>query len=122
MSRHSIARIAIPARNREALARFYHDLFGWKIEPVPGPPPTLIFDAGEVGGHFPPVDGPLFSHGDLTVFVESEDLDADLKHAQSLGATVIKGKADVPGVGQIAILVDPLGSRIGLWARPKRQG
>jgi predicted enzyme related to lactoylglutathione lyase len=115
MTRHSIVHVEIPAKNREQSARFYSDLFGWKYEHMAGPVPYTSFETGNIGGGFPDIDGKMFEAGDVLVYVDSDDIDGDLQRAQTLGASVLVGKTEVPGYGHFAIFKDPSGNRMALW-------
>ena len=45
--------------------------------------------------------------------IEVDDLDARVKKARALGATILTDPADVPNVGRVAVLRDPTGAAIG---------
>ena len=47
-------------------------------------------------------------------YVAVDDCDATAAKAKTLGAQVVSGPEDVPGVGRFAVLVDPLGAAIAL--------
>jgi predicted enzyme related to lactoylglutathione lyase len=48
-------------------------------------------------------------------YVESSDVDETVRKATSLGARVMNGPADVPGVGRYAVLLDPQGAAFGVY-------
>jgi predicted enzyme related to lactoylglutathione lyase len=48
-------------------------------------------------------------------YVNVESLEAVIKRAQTLGATVMKGKTPVPGMGWFAMLTDPQGNPFAIW-------
>jgi len=52
-------------------------------------------------------------------YIAVDDVDARVKKAQSLGATLMKPIFDVPGVGRIAVLREPGGAGIGWMTPPK---
>ena len=94
---HTIVHFEIPADNVEALAKFYTDLLGWKIEEMEGFGDywgiTTSTAEGALGGgmmkRMVPQQGPL-----NYVLVESV---ADyLAKAASLGAMVVVDKMEVP--------------------------
>lgn len=117
MPRHSIVHLEIPAEDREQTAKFYHDVFGWTFHHLPGPKPYTLFETGNLGGGYSELDEQMYRGNDVILYVESEDLDADLQRAVDLGATVLVGKSEVPGFGQYAIFRDPTGNRMALWKR-----
>ena len=103
---------------------FYSQLFGWKIlqEMDMGAMGVYrIFGIGEkrIGGiltttkdsQMPPM---------WLFYTETPDLDAAIKRAKELGATVMNGPLDVPGGGRIAQLTDPQGAPFALHQSPQR--
>jgi predicted enzyme related to lactoylglutathione lyase len=115
MSRRNIVHVEIPSANVESAARFYQDLFGWKIQPVPEMNYTM-WEAGngdEYGG-FPLVsdDNPA---GQVLIYIDSDDIDADLKNVQKLGGKVLTQKTEIPGMGWFGVFIDPTGNVLGLY-------
>ena len=49
------------------------------------------------------------------VYFGAADVDADVKKAADLGASVIAGPADIPGTGRFAVLIDPQGAAFALF-------
>jgi len=98
-------------------ARFYSDLFGWKIleEMSMGPMGTYrIFGLGEtrLGGMMTtPKDAPMPPM--WLFYASTSDLDAAVKRATGKGAKITNGPMDVPG-GRVAQLVDPQGAAFAL--------
>ncbi|MEX1247918.1 MAG: VOC family protein [Anaerolineales bacterium] len=117
MSKHAIVHIEIPSKNLKKNSQFYHDLFGWKISEVPDFN-YAMFDPGEdarPGGGFPPVDGNLNKTDRLLIYVESNDIEADLKKAESLGGKTVMGKTEIPGQGWFGVFTDPEGNTLALY-------
>jgi predicted enzyme related to lactoylglutathione lyase len=52
-------------------------------------------------------------------YLAVDDVDARVKKAQGLGATLMRPIFDIPGVGRIAILKEPGGASIGWITQPK---
>ena len=52
------------------------------------------------------------------VYISVDDIQASTDKAQALGATVLKGASEVPGMGHFSILLDPTGAAFALW-QPK---
>jgi predicted enzyme related to lactoylglutathione lyase len=50
-------------------------------------------------------------------YIAVDDVDARLKKAVAAGAKVMKQPFDVPGVGRIAVLLEPGGAGVG-WITP----
>ncbi len=49
-------------------------------------------------------------------FIEVDDVDSRVDKARTLGADVVQQPHDVPNVGRVAVLRDPIGAVIGLMA------
>jgi uncharacterized protein len=114
MSKRNVVHVEIPARNREAAGKFYQDLLGWKIQSMPEMNYTM-WEAGDgSGGGFPDVsaDNPA---GQVLVYIDSDDIDADLKKVGELGGKVLHQKTEIPGMGWFGIFKDPTGNSLGLY-------
>ncbi len=115
MSNRNIVHIDIPSRDPEESGRFYRDLFGWTITPVPAAN-YVGWQAGEGSrGGFPPLSAGGKA-GDVRIYVGSEDIEADLEKAKALGGQVVQEKKEIPQ-GWYAVFRDPTGNLIGLWIR-----
>lgn len=114
MNPRSIVHIEIPATNQKATAQFYADLFGWSFDHMMEPWEYTMFKTGNTGGGYPTV-GEHSKPGDVLVYVASDDIDADLKQAESLGGTIVTPTMEIPGQGWFGIFTDPTGNRVALW-------
>lgn len=117
MSGHPIVHIEFSADNPEAAAKFYGDLFGWKISSFPEfNYHTFAAEPGP-GGGFNPLNGlrGLVKAGDVVVYVETDDIDASLAKAESLGGKTELPKEEIPGQGWFAVFRDPTGNHVGLY-------
>lgn len=114
MTKRNIVHVEISSRNFDESGKFYNELFGWKITPVPEMNYSL-WEAGDgPGGGF----NPLSEHtkaGEVLVYVDSDDIEADLKKARSLGATILQEKMEIPQTGWFGIFKDPTGNAIALY-------
>jgi predicted enzyme related to lactoylglutathione lyase len=115
MSKRNIVHVEIPAANVEGAGKFYQDLFGWKIQPMPEMNYTMweAGDGDEYGG-FPQVsdDNPA---GQVLVYIASDNIDADLKNVKKLGGKVLHEKSEIPGMGWFGIFEDPTGNVLALY-------
>jgi uncharacterized protein len=114
MSSHNIVHIEIPTSNSEKAARFYSELFGWKITPVPDGNLTLFEPEAGPGGSFITAKENATA-GAVLIYVDSEDIDADLKKAELLGAQIILQKSEIPLIGWYGLFLDPTGNTIALY-------
>jgi predicted enzyme related to lactoylglutathione lyase len=99
---------------------FYGKLFDWKLEDMPMPEGTYtMVNVGEgVGGGImkhPMPDAPAM----WMPYVLVDDVVAATKKARELGATVMRDKTEVSGMGWFSIIVDPTGAHLGLWQAKK---
>jgi uncharacterized protein len=114
MTKRNIVHVEIPAADSAKAGKFYNDLFGWEIQSVPEMNYTM-WDAGDgSAGGFNEV-GDEFKAGDVLIYINSDDIEADLKKAKSLGAAVVQQKMEIPQTGWFAIFKDPTGNRIALY-------
>ena len=114
MAKRNIVHIEIPAVDVEKAGSFYHNLFGWELQPIPEMNYTM-WDAGFGSqGGFNPVDDE-FKPGDVLIYVASEDIEADLKNAEKLGGKIVRQKPEIPQTGWYGIFKDPTGNMIGLY-------
>lgn len=105
----------------EAAKRFYADTLGWHFEPMPMPEGMYwIIKSGEtlVGGLFE-MTGPAFANAPemWLGYIAVDDIDARVKTAVAAGAKVMRPAWDIPGVGRMAILMEPGGAGIA-WMTP----
>jgi len=100
---------------------FYGKLFTWTLEDMDmggGQMYTMIKTGNGLGGGLMkhPVPG---APSAWLAYVAVDDVAAATQKAKSLGATVMKDKTEVPGMGWFSIILDPTGAALGLWqSRP----
>lgn len=110
------------ARNIEGAKKFYSDTLGWSYDamPMPGGATYWVAKMGDqpVGGLFD-ITGPDYKDvpESWMSYIAVDDIDARLKKAVAAGAKVMKQPFDVPGVGRIAVLLEPGGAGVG-WMTP----
>ena len=98
--------------------RFYADLFGWKADGDPAMGGYALVDTGNgddgIGGGIGTADDN--DPPGVRIYMRVDDLEAYLSRAEELGGTRLVPPTDLPsGYGQIAVLADPDGNRVGLW-------
>ncbi len=115
MSKRNVVHVEIPAANVKATGKFYQDLFGWKLQHDDQMNYTM-WEAGNGDGYggFPEVnaDNPA---GQVLVYIDSDDIDADLKKVEKLGGKVIRSKTEIPNVGWFGMFKDPTGNVLALY-------
>jgi uncharacterized protein len=101
----------------EALAIFYRELLGWRVEKAEGVDYWRIAIDGDAkplaaGGI---ARRPSFGQQGWMHFVEIENLDATLDRAERLGGTILKPKTAVPRTAWHAVIADPAGNAFLVW-------
>ena len=119
MPHGKICYLEIPANRAEDSARFYSDIFGWKVrERGDG---NLAFD--DTGG----VSGTWVKEGDRTpdertrTYIMVDSITESLKRIERAGGKVVTPRTDIgPGMGAFAAFTDPVGNEFGLYEEPNR--
>ncbi len=104
----------LPADDPERAAKFYQDIFQWKIKKWDGPMDYWMVETGEGPG----INGGLLKRphpGAGTVnTIGVEDLDAMIAKVEKAGGKVAVPRMAVPGVGYLAYCTDTEGNMFGL--------
>jgi uncharacterized protein len=114
MTERNIVHVEIPTADSKQSGDFYHQLFGWKITPVPEMNYTLWDPEVGPGGGFTLI-GKDAKVGDVIVYVDSDDIEADLKKVEKLGGKVLVQKSEIPGTGWFGLFTDPTGNMIAVY-------
>ena len=98
---------------------FYNELFGWTTVDIGDPTYTMVdtgAGGGAIGGGIGEPQRPT-DPGGTKIYVRVEDLQATLDRAGSLGGRTVVPPTALPGeFGSFAVLSDPDGQLVGLWA------
>jgi predicted enzyme related to lactoylglutathione lyase len=107
----------------EAAKRFYSEVFGWTSRDMDmGEMTYTIFqnsDDVDVAGALPRPAG-MQAPPHWLPYIYTDDVDKTAAQAKELGANVFMEAFDVPNVGRIAVLQDPVGAVFGLF-KPSAQ-
>ena len=114
MPHGKICYLEIPANRAEDSARFYSDIFGWKVrERGDG---SLAFD--DSGG----VSGTWVKEGDRTpdertrTYIMVDSIAESLKQIEEAGGRVVVPRTELGGnTGSFAVFTDPVGNEFGLY-------
>ena len=114
MSKRNVVHVEIPAADVPAASKFYEELLGWKMQHAAEFDYTMWSDGSGYGGGFNKVDdhNPV---GQVMVYIDSEDIEADLKKVEELGGTVVTPKTEIPGTGWFGQFRDPTGNVLALY-------
>ena len=113
MGKRSIVHIEIPLNAPDTDSKFYADVFGWEIMPMPEMEYTM-YGSGNVSGGFPTV-GEQIQAGDVIVYLDSQDIEADLKAIEAAGGKTLVPKTEITGAGWFAWFSDPTGNKLALY-------
>jgi predicted enzyme related to lactoylglutathione lyase len=108
----------------EASKKFYPRFTGWGIQPFDKDYEMWTTGGVPFAGIFKLTDE-MRQQGvppNWLAYVESDDVDATVNKARSLGATVMAGPGDIPNVGRYAVLMDPQGAAFGVYKSVRASG
>jgi uncharacterized protein len=114
MTKRNIVHIEIPAADIPGAAEFYKALFDWQIVTDESMHYTMWEPGQAPGGGFSPL-GEGVKPGDVIIYVDSADIEADLKRVVELGGTVVFPKTEITGIGWFAMFKDPTGNVLALY-------
>lgn len=114
MTKRNIVHIEIPTTDARKSAEFYGKLFGWQIITDDQMDYTMWEPGEGPGGGFSraPQDAQV---GEVLIHVNSDDVDADLKMAESLGGSIVLPVTEIPTIGWFGVFKDPTGNKISLF-------
>ncbi len=100
---------------------FYTDVIGWETEEMPMPDGAYTV----VKANGAPIGG-LTSHGAdggpaWATYVTVDNVDDRVAKATAAGGSVIVPPTDIPGVGRMAMVVDPVGAPINLITYERKE-
>ena len=107
-----IVHVEFSSRKAEELKRFYEGLFGWKFQHDPAMRYWSFATGAEPGGGL--YEDEAMPPG-VQVYVGVDDVDAALKKAESLGATVMRWREPIPTVGWFGMFRDPEGIMMAVF-------
>ncbi len=119
---HTIVHFEIPADDVEKLKKFYSQLFGWKIEKMPGEIEyygIYTVPVNEKGMPLRPgVNGGLMKKQNpehkAVNYIQVESVDEYSKKIESLGGKIVVPKMEIPGIGWWALALDPEGNQFAI--------
>ena len=125
-----VVHFEIPADDQKRARKFYREVLGWRIEPVPGMDYSMVITtdmdddgrpaaAGAINGGMMARDGRITAP---VITVDVPDINATLKSVEELGGSVVMPKNEIPGMGYTAYFKDPEGNVMGLWQNLPGEG
>ncbi len=114
-----VAFFEVISPNPERAQKFYAELFGWQVNADPAMGGYALVDTGAGDGAIGGGIGAPSEPGDVGVkiYMRVDNLETYLSRAAELGGTRVMPPMELPGdFGTIAVIADPDGNRVGLWA------
>jgi uncharacterized protein len=128
----TIVHFEIPSDNLERTKKFYTELFGWKMEKMPGTDQreywtffTTTNDRGSSssggggGDELRTVSGGMMERQmpqePIMIYIGVDSVTEYSNKVERLGGKVIKQKTEVPGYGWFAICTDTENNGFALW-------
>src|SRR5215213_5838802 len=112
--KHPVLHFEVVGKDKDALVRFYRELFDWDIQDasVPGVEYALVpLDGEHIGGG---IGATSQGEGHVTWYVGVGDVEAALQKVEQLGCTRVMGpESPAPGT-VIGLFRDPEGHLIGV--------
>ena len=109
-----IVHIEIPVKDLEETPKFYSDIFGWELTPVPDNDYILFTaDGAGISGAF--VKPETHQIGGTVGYIQVENIEDSLKSVEDNGGKAQSGRQDVGDAGWFALFTDPDGNPMGLW-------
>jgi predicted enzyme related to lactoylglutathione lyase len=121
MAPHTIVHFEIPSDNIERARKFYNDLFGWKMEKMPGSMEYWTFSTtnDKNGGERQHLSGGVMERQmpqqSITNYIGVKSVGDYSKKVESLGGKVKVPKTEVLNLGWFAICTDTENNTFGLW-------
>ncbi len=114
MAKRSIVHFEIATASRAETAQFLAEVFGWEVQHVEEPGPYTTVTTGSIGGGLADT-GDTYKPGDVVLYVESDDVESDLKRIEQAGGKRLSEVFPVGEFGEMAFFSDPVGNRFALW-------
>jgi uncharacterized protein len=109
---HPVVWYEVIGKDSEALSKFYAELFGWKVDAAPQNYFMFTTEGEQPSGGIG-VD-PTGGDGHVTFYAETDDLQASLGKAESLGGKTVMPPTEPMEGTTIALFADPEGHVVGL--------
>ena len=111
MTKRNVIHIEIPSRDPHRSSDFYAKLFGWESQHFDDMQYTNVQTGnGTLGILHASDDRP----GIVSFYVESSNVNADLRAIEAYGGQMVVPPVEIPGVGTTAWFKDPDGNIVAL--------
>ena len=119
MPHGKICYLEIPAGRPEDSARFYSEIFGWKVRKR-GDGNLAFDDSGSVSGTWVKESDRTPDERTRT-YIMVDSITESSQQIENAGGKVITPRTDIgPNMGAFAAFTDPAGNEFGLYEEPQR--
>jgi predicted enzyme related to lactoylglutathione lyase len=114
MPHGKICYLEIPANKAEDAAKFYSDIFGWKVR-ARGDGNLAFDDSGAVSGTWVKVQDRTPDER-TRVYIMVDNITESLKLIEARGGKILTPRTDIgQNMGAFAAFADPVGNEFGLY-------
>jgi len=118
---HGIGHVEIPTTNVKKAQKFFGAVFGWTFQEVPDLDRVLLHTGSTPGGSLLRVKK-MPKKGQVSVYIEVEDVAAKLKEIKKAKGKVLVKKTPVGTMGWLGQFATPDGCFLSLWqSAPQEQ-
>jgi predicted enzyme related to lactoylglutathione lyase len=114
--RNRVVHFEIGAQEPDRCAKFFTDVFGWKIEKWDGPKPYWLATTGRTGGVG--INGGILRHPDGAArtlnTIQVDSIEQTIEAVTRAGGKLAMPKMAIPGVGWLAYCTDTEGGMFGI--------
>lgn len=119
----TIVHFDISADEPDRAKKFYEELFGWKIELLPGPMNYYLIETADRNGQ-KGIGGGMAKREPgqqpgIINYISVRSIDESAAKVEKLGGKIIQSRQAVPGWGYLAVCEDSENNKFGLFEEDK---
>jgi uncharacterized protein len=124
MKKNPVVHFEMPAHDRERMAKFYSNAFGWTyqllgqemgnyvtVQTAETDENRMVTKPGAINGGFYPVDLSAPQPAPSLV-IAVDDINEAIRNINSAGGKILGEPTDIPGIGAFAAFLDTEGNRV----------
>jgi uncharacterized protein len=128
---NKVVHFEVPYDDRERATKFYKDVFGWKINPIPEMSYDIVHtvevDDKQMPKESGAINGGMYKRGEQgakspVIVIDVPSVDEHIKKVNEAGGKVVMAKRQVGDMGFYAQVKDTEGNVIGIWEMILKQG
>ncbi len=128
---NSVVWFEMPFDESERAQKFYKDVFGWQINPVPNMEDYLLANTTESDPQTMQPKNPGAINGGMSkrnsntaqnpvIVIQVDSIDEHVKKIEGSGGKIVMPKTDIGTFGFYARVSDTEGNEIGIWEQSKQ--